>query len=332
MRRCGSIALCCGLLAGCGGSTAPPAATSLAAAVPDPDLSEMEPQVAAFLGKVRTQLLENRGSAEAWGNLASLYDAHSLFDAAEVCYRHAIALAPDDFRWTYLLAILRDVRGAGADEETELFEAAAKLDPDYVPIYVRLGDALARQGRNEEARARLEHAAELGPEIAVTQRLLGQVALALGDLDAAVEHLTRAIELEPRDQAAHTVLAQVYMRKGQKVRAEEQASAAERLERVNVLDDPIYSRWVFDRSFSSSRALDRAKMRFRDGDFESAARDFELVVAAGRANADVHALLGECYAQLGHKEEALAQLDRAVALDPDHPAGARAERLRAGGG
>jgi tetratricopeptide (TPR) repeat protein len=310
-------------LAGCSGDRAS------GPDVPEPDSHEMEPQVAALLLSARNHVLAQSDSAEAWGNLGALYDAHSLFDPAEICYRRAVELAPDDFRWAYLLAVVRDIGGGTPDELVPLFEAASRIDRDYVPVYVRLGDALARHGRNDEARLQLERAVALAPEIAVTHRLLGQLMLATGDLDTAERHLGRALELEPRDRATHTALAQLHMRRGRMELAEEVAERSQALQRINVLDDPVYGQWVFDRSMSSSRAFDRAKIRMRDGDFAAASRDLEVVVAARRANADVHAMLGRAYAELGRTDDAVAQLEAAVRLDPNHAARQQLEALRA---
>jgi tetratricopeptide (TPR) repeat protein len=211
---------------------------------------------------------------------------------------------------------VRDIQGAGPDEVSSLFEAAARFDPHYAAVHVRLGDNLARHGRYDAARGALERAVEQAPDLAVAHRMLGQVALAQGDLAAAEAHLSRAIEIEPRDQSATTALAQVYMRTDRAAAAEELAARAADLPRVNVLEDPVYDRWVFERSLSASRALDRARIRIRDRDFAAAARDLELVLAAGGGGADVHALLGEAYAGLGRAEDAARQLERAAALDP----------------
>lgn len=335
MTRGDAVLAVCGvalaLLLAAAGCAAPydAPAPETARAVPDPDLGRMEPQVARALGEARQRVLAEPASAEAWGNLASLYDAHSLFEPAEACYRRAVELAPQDFRWTYLLAIVRDIRGAGPDETRELFAAAAALDADYAPIHIRLGEALARHGLHDEARASLERAVELAPDLAVAHRLLGQVCLALGRLDEAAAHLERALELEPRDLTAHAMLSQVYLRAGDDERARQVATSSEGLERINVLEDYFYDRWVFERSLSSSRVLERARIRLRDGDFQRAADELETLLAAQPSSATLHAMLGEAYAELGRREDAVRQLERALVLDPDlSEARERLARLR----
>lgn len=318
------IALVALLAAACGN---PPADTALTVPEP-PDSSRMEPEVARLLADARSEVIHHMDSAESWGNLASLYDAHGLFEPAESCYRQATTLDPADFRWAYLLAVVRDMRSAGPDELVQLFEAASKLDPDYAALHTRLGEALARHGRNAEARERLDRAVALAPTEAVIERLLGQVSLSLGDLAAAERHLVRATELEPRDQSAYATLAQLYLRRGDEGRAESAAARAGTLERINALDDPVYDQWVFSRAMSPSRALARARIRLRDADYTAAAHDLEAVLARRAGDADVHALLGEAYAGLGRTDEAIQQLERAVALDENHAARRRLDRLR----
>ncbi len=315
--------------AGCGADPPDRAAGAAAAwSVPEPDAGRMEPQVARLLAEARAGVLARKDSAEAWGDLGSLYDAHGLFDSAETCYRHAAELDPSDFRWTYLRAVASDMRGAGADELIALFEAAGRLDPGYAALHARLGEALARHGRNPEARERLERASALAPESATIQRMLGQVSLALGDLATSERHLLRAAELEPRDQSAHSALAQLYMRRGDAPRAEQSAARAAELERINLLDDPVYDRWVFSRAMTPSRALARARIRLRDAEYGAAAHDLEAVLAARGGDADTHALLGEAYAALGRTEEATRQFERALALNENHAARQGLERLR----
>ena len=61
-------------------------------AVPNPDLSGMEPQVARLLQQARDRVRSGGDSADAWGELGSLYDAHMLTDLAEICYRYRLTL------------------------------------------------------------------------------------------------------------------------------------------------------------------------------------------------------------------------------------------------
>ena len=283
--------------------------------LPDPDLSGMEPQVAQLLRRARQAVVE-RDSVGSWGELGAAYDAHGLLEHAESCYRRAHELDPRGFEWAYLLAVVREVRGAEATEVVQLFDRAAELRPDYGPIFVRLGAALALRGEHESAREAFERAIVLAPQNAVAHRGLGQTLLALGSAGAAAEHLERAVELEPRDLAARSGLAQAYMRSGRTDRAGEIVEQARQLQPINSFDDPVYAERVFLRSVSSSRANSRAQAALRTGRFDQAVGDLAIVVQARPDDASAHYWKGMAHRRLGQDDPALTHLSLAVQLEP----------------
>jgi tetratricopeptide (TPR) repeat protein len=66
----------------------------------------------------------------------------------------------------------------------------------------------------------------------------------------------------------------------------------------------------------TERALSRARERFAVQDYYGTVHLLEEIVAGGRAFADVHHLLGVALSLLGHRERALAEFQRALALNP----------------
>jgi tetratricopeptide (TPR) repeat protein len=293
---------------------------------PDPDLNAMEPQVAELLSRARQEVLEN-DSSSTWGFLGSVYDAHGLLADAEDCYRRASELDPKAFDWIYLLAVVREVRGAETDEVVALFGHAADLKPDYPPIHVRLGAALALRGEHERARKAFERAVSLAPRSAVAHRGLGQVLLALGAADRAAEHLSRAVELQPADLSAHVGLTQAYTRLGSDERARETDERSKGLQPINTLDDRIYGERVFMRSVSSSRAFSRAQAALRIGAWPQAVQDLALVLRARPDDASAHYWKGTAHQRLEQRQSALEHLSRAVEFEP----GMVPARLQLGG-
>jgi tetratricopeptide (TPR) repeat protein len=67
---------------------------------------------------------------------------------------------------------------------------------------------------------------------------------------------------------------------------------------------------------SPEHLVDQAHERFQLQDYYGAIHLLEEVVATGRAFADAHHLLGLSYSLVGQSEQALAQLDRALQLNP----------------
>jgi tetratricopeptide (TPR) repeat protein len=66
------------------------------------------------------------------------------------------------------------------------------------------------------------------------------------------------------------------------------------------------------------RIVERAKERIDAGDPYGAVHLLREVTASGRAFADAHHLLGLAYSMVGQKEEALAEFDRALGLNPKY--------------
>jgi len=64
------------------------------------------------------------------------------------------------------------------------------------------------------------------------------------------------------------------------------------------------------------RQVARAKERLDAGDAYGAVHLLREVVADGKAFADAHHLLGLAYAAIGHREDALAEFDHALELNP----------------
>jgi len=69
---------------------------------------------------------------------------------------------------------------------------------------------------------------------------------------------------------------------------------------------------------SPERLVEQARERFQLQDYYGAIHLLEEVLAAGRAFADAHHLLGLSYSLAGQPDKALEQLDRALALNPHY--------------
>jgi len=83
----------------------------------------------------------------------------------------------------------------------------------------KLGHALLRMGRPEEAAVELSKPIEEHPRHVILQVYLGQALLQLGRYDEARKHLENAITINPFDPDVHQSLAIVYERMGEPERA-----------------------------------------------------------------------------------------------------------------
>ncbi len=317
--RIGALVLLClggaaGLLVLRRGSLPAPAEALIR--IPDPDTSAMQPRVAAAIREARAMVLRSPSSADAWGRLGQVCDAHLLYEEAEASYRGAIRLAPGDSRWAYLLAVIAELRAAPLEEVRLRFDAAAAVAPLYPPLHVRYGDALVRHGLLEDAAESYRRALSVDPELAIARRSLGSVLVALDRPTEALEHLERAAGLTPNDGLVHAALAQARARLGD---AEGAASASHRARRLpsNLgLPDPLRFE-VEGLGVGSEQCDDRAETLMRQGDYEGAIRNLEIVREVRPAEAPVLARLGKAYMRGGRTAEAIETLSRAVVLQED---------------
>jgi len=278
-----------------------------------PDLSKTEAQVADRIREFAATVREASESAEAWGRLGAVLDAHGFRTEAEPCYRRALEIEPRSFEWNYHLAIVLDRQGGELDEIARLFEAAARLRPDYAPLHYRHAQALSRRGKNEEARRRLERAIELDETFAAGHRALGQLLLLLDDAPNAVRQLERAATLDPRDEATRAALARALMMNGDPDAARKLAARAGDARAKPRIQDPVRSE-VDALNTSATAVAARARAALGAGRFEEALELFLLSDEWKPGSANVQYNLGVCYLRLGKREQARARFQKAVSI------------------
>lgn len=282
--------------------------------VPDPDTSEMEPQVAQLIRASRQAVVQNPGSADAWWRLAAACDVHKLYAPAVKAYRRASVLAPDDFRIIYNLATAFEEQATDSDEAVELFQKASRLRPDYPIVHMRLGDTLSKRGRLAQSRDAYLRAVELDPNLARAHRSLGQVLLSLNDVDNALTHLERAAALGPNDGPTMAALAQAYARLGDTQKAKDAAQRYRGLDDVLLINDPVRQQ-VADMGVSSYIWRKRANRFLAAGDYHSAVRELTTFAAIHRDDPWAHYWLGYAAARAGRLDLAQRQLFESIRLD-----------------
>ena len=324
------------------------------AVLPDPDTSGMTAPVARVIRETRQAALARPDSAAAVGPFCQVLQAHWLYDAASVCYGIAHELAPENFRWVYLLAGVEDIRGADGERVDRLFRESIRLAPLFPPVYVRHADALLRLGRWPEARDAYAKAVELDPELVLAQRGLGQAAILLGDGPAAVEHLENAAALSPDDRIVQVALARAYTLVGLNDQAAEAARKAQALDFEASLPDPVFfevgslavnpvslrkrlnrslREGDYDTAFEAATLLEESgapaarqqlarasKQRANElafgGDFDSALAEFERAARFAPSDPEIEHNWGTVLLRRGDLDEAGRHFERAIELNP----------------
>ncbi len=189
-----------------------------------------------------------------------------------------------------------------SDDAVSLLTRAADLDPGDARGWHDLGQALAAEGRMQEATDAFRKAVELRPDDAAAQVDLGQSARAAGRDEEAAAALARAVELDPGDRASLRSLVDLHRRAG---RLDEARTAAQTLADGDP-DDALAALDVAELDLELDRADDAlaAFSRLRESDDEP--------------ERDVYALHGMMQAELRREgwARALELAQEALRIDP----------------
>jgi tetratricopeptide (TPR) repeat protein len=156
-------------------------------------------------------------NAWAFQNLGAALHQAGQVDEAEAAYRKAIAADPSaaSLAWTDLGVLFYETDRVSS--AVDAFRQALVLEPASGLMHRNLGDALARQGRAEEARAEWRQGATLSAAVLrVNPRQVSDLVNAaicrakLGEGAAALEAVATALEVAPRDREALSGAAVVH--------------------------------------------------------------------------------------------------------------------------
>jgi tetratricopeptide (TPR) repeat protein len=270
-------------------------------------------------------------SAATAGALATAYHASQLPAPALAAYAVAESLAPSEWRWTYLRALLLEERGDASGAGTAFEQVLARM-PGHGPSWFHLGELAFKSGRLDDAQQAYVRARDAGAEAAFTPpgvtarqtlplaayaRLgLARVALERGQPDVAERELRAALDAYPAFGPARGLLREVARVRGG-------VTAAERTRGAGSYVPPFDPR--LDAVVATSRhpdlLLKHAGLATRAGD--TAWREFLALRALAAAPSDLNVLMevSALRQSQGRFEEALEPLRRHEALAPgDHHA------------
>lgn len=255
--------------------------------------------------------------AQAFGELGRLCLASGLDDAAAVAFGNASLLAPEEFRWAYYLGALeQQERRLGASESA--LRRALELEPDAVPALLRLGDVLLLAGRPAAAGELFDRVLALSAPAASRAYAhwgLGKIAVDAERWQQAAEHFEAALAAAPQATSLHRLLGLAYRELGERERARAEL-AASGADAVSFADPLMESLAEVDTGAYAWRAL-QARRR---GDLEQAAELYRRAIEAAPEVASYRRSLSNVLALSGDVDAAIAELERAIELEPDHAA------------
>lgn len=207
----------------------------------------------------------------------------------------------------------------------------AELNPE-VEQAVNNAMELAEHGQKEQAVSEVERLLRDHPRNHTVCYAMGTLCGMQGRSDEAIQWFDKAIEIFPYFVEAHFNRAVACQQKL------DIAGAVRAYRNVMEVSDPREDEYQRARSFvdgmaesirrtegidldaylEAQDAFNQAYALMEAGDWARALAGFRAAATKNDRNAPTHGNIGLCLAQLGRKAEALAELDRAVALDADY--------------
>ena len=249
--------------------------------------------------------------AEAWGKLGHVYLVHGWEEPSIPCYRRASRLAPDEFRWHYFLGRMTMQREP--QTAVQAFTRALQLDATSVPVHLYLATALRVLGQLDAAKHHLARAKELQPDNPFSELWLGEIALASQQVARAETHLKRALRINPRQREAHALMAQVQLALGDTAAAKRHAEAARQPNPFTQLREPLW--WeVLRAGVTAPLYAERGRRYLSEGDFASAAAEFEPLISHKQKEVAVWRDYGIALLHTERYNEAIAAFESAHVL------------------
>ena len=292
----------------CSDSSLPP--------VPDPVLDGFAPTVREQIRSATERARAEPDSTSAVGALGKVLYAYGQNQAAAVCFERCRRLEPQQFEWSYLLAVTRSDLGE-TDAALDAFEAAAAMRPNDLPTTVRRADLLELSGERSAAEDALRQALQLAPDSAAVHYRLGRLASGQAD-GTAIQHFEAALAAEPDYREAIYALAQELRLAGREAEAEEQLERYEssRAARRRHYEDPLIDAMDTVRAASAQQVFSDARALQNSGDLEGASTLYRSALEIDPNYAQAHVNLIVVYGQLNRHDEVAEHYERAVSLNP----------------
>jgi tetratricopeptide (TPR) repeat protein len=171
-------------------------------------------------------------SAAAHLVLAQMMLLLNLSDEAAAEAQKALALQPG-LPMAHFLVGEVDLFQSHVDASIRQFQAEEAINPDYPPVYARLGDAYFRIGKYNRAEQALLKSLALNTTSTGPFLLMGKVLLRKQDPETATLYLRHAEKMDPSSFMTHMLLGQAYRRMGDETDARRELEQAEQIQKAH---------------------------------------------------------------------------------------------------
>jgi protein O-mannosyl-transferase len=186
------------------------------------------------------------------------------------------------------------------DEAVDQFQRALRIDPNDPDAVYNLGNALARQGNFEAAGKQLQQALKINPNNAMAAYDLGNVRARQGRFDEAMDQFQRALKIDPGLAKAHYNMGGLLTQQAK-------------------LDEAIaHFRQVMRLAPGDGRpAFHLAQIFSRQGKFDEAIRHYRLALRIDPANVKARYYLAVTLAEQGDFQGAGKEFQESLRIEPN---------------
>ena len=278
------------------------------------DFSNTEEQVVEKINRLLEETKKESSSADNWGKLGMSLFIHGYKDISIPVFKKAATIDDKDFRWSYFCAIaLNDLNSSDA---VNWFERSRKLNPDYPPLIVMLGNRYLIDGDLQKAEQAFSQVIESAVRVPHANLGLAKILIKKGDLAAAQIQVQKAIDMAPKYREAHAIFGDIYRRMGEISSAEKEFQIMEQLPERLDLADSIYYQMV-DEGVSSFWYQVRAEKYLKLGQLDKAEEEFSKALEA-KPNVVSYASLGNVYQKQKRWDKALELYQQALQIDSNY--------------
>jgi tetratricopeptide (TPR) repeat protein len=217
------------------------------AAPPPVPANPAEPEVAAFVEKVRQRVVKEPRSPQAWGALGQAFLANGMEAESQMCFVEAEQLDPSNPRWPYYQAGMLLNAGDREAALPYLRRAAARCahsDPDNPAPRLRLAETLLALGQLDEAEQHFRQVLAKSADNVQAHFDLALIASARQDWQTCRTHLLRCLGTPFAQQKACVQLAVVNQRLGHLSEAEINRQQAKQLPPDQDWSDPFVTEYL----------------------------------------------------------------------------------------
>jgi Flp pilus assembly protein TadD len=277
-----------------------------------PQAVTLEPDVKDLVEKHVALVRAQPTSAAEHGKLGLVYEANDLTSPAEASFANAAALDPSEPMWRYHRAVvLRDL--GRAEEANRLLVESAKELPKDPGVQHRLGTVLLDLGDLAGAEAAFQRAFQNAPEDPSCLVGLALVRIRREEWAEARDLCLRALKRDSTFKQANYTLGLAYRGLGD-VRNSAAAMALGAEGKTRYLDDAMSAELKSYRVNLMSQ-ISEATMLYAAGRGEQALAIWARIAERHPDNKNVATNYGAMLRQVGHVDESIVQLKKALAMD-----------------